>query len=214
VLFLQSLILSRSHIIEACAKMYLIRNRKTQEGEVIPFNTQELKLENQFIFMPVIIEHIINSSSPLYELIKPLLNSDNADDFMFKNDFEILVVLQGILESTGQTTQKKTSFLPSEILINHIFEPLLNSSESSYNKATIDFSKFNHTRKIKKSEDIKKLNDIFDLEKTSKVTISDEQKSESVMTPVKFITKKFNETFSLKKFSRIKNKNSISYKSV
>lgn len=207
----------RSHIIEACAKMYLVRERKTQEGEVIPFNTQELKLENQFIFMPVIIEHIIDDSSPLYELIKPLLNCDNVDNFVFKNDFEILVVLQGILESTGQTTQKKTSFLPSEILINHVFEPLLNTSESRWNKATIDFSKFDHTRKVQKTYELKKFNEIFDLEKLSKANISNEQHQQK-MTPVKIIAKKFNETFktniSSKSFTRIKNKNSIFYKSV
>ena len=172
--------------------------------------------------MPVIIEHIIDDSSPLNELIKPLLECENIDDFVFKNDFEILVVLQGILESTGQTTQKKTSFLPSEILINHVFEPLLNTSGSRCNKATIDFSKFDHTRKVQKPCESKDFNENFELGKRSKVRISirqeKKQEKEEKITPVKFITKKFNETLknniSLKSFSRIKKNRSFFYKSV
>ncbi|CAF0811779.1 unnamed protein product [Brachionus calyciflorus] len=146
--------LRKSHVIHAYIKMYLIRTRITKEGEVIPWNTQELNLSNnpltsdRLIFMPIIVEHIIDDNSPLKPLI--YLNNQrnsprNARRFKF-NDFEIVVILEGTVESTGQTTQARTSFLPSEILWNHVFEPLMDTSSKS--KATIDFSKFNLTRKL------------------------------------------------------------------
>jgi potassium inwardly-rectifying channel subfamily J len=68
----------RTHIICALAKMFLIQTRLTREGEIIPFNAQELELSfnsnttsDRLLFMPIIIEHRINKSSPLHELISP-----------------------------------------------------------------------------------------------------------------------------------------------
>ena len=146
--------LRKSHIIHAYIRMFLIRTRITKEGEVIPWNTQELNLSNnsqssdRLIFMPIIVEHIINDSSPL----KPLINySSQRTPKRFKyEDFEIVVILEGTVESTGQTTQARTSFLPSEILWNHVFEPLMDSNCKS--KATIDFSKFDFTKKLSRTK--------------------------------------------------------------
>ena len=209
----------RSHIIEACAKMYLIRTRVTKEGEVIPFNTQELKLENQFIFMPVIIEHVIDKSSPLHELIT--FEDDNANSLEFKHNFEILVVLQGILESTGQTTQKKTSFLPAEILINHVFAPLVDIHESKCNKATIDFSKFDQTKKVdelttffRKNETATASDSSFHLD-----TLNQSVEYSTKTTPIKTFVKKLNEKLnkssrSIRSLQMISKKGPIYYKSV
>lgn len=146
--------LRKTHIISAFIKMYLIRTRITKEGEIIPWNTQELNLSNnpftsdRLIFMPMIVEHIIDDTSPLKSLIllpKVKSSPNNARHFKCDN-FEILVILEGIVESTGQTIQARTSFLPSEILWNHVFEPLMDTSSKS--KATVDFSKFDMTRKL------------------------------------------------------------------
>ena len=73
----------------------------------------------------------------------------------------MLVILEGTVESTGQCVQARTSFLPSEILWNRVFEPVqrsnlmsngptYSSSGFSNNKATIDFSRFNLTKPLEK----------------------------------------------------------------
>jgi len=51
-----------------------------------------------FLVWPVIIQHCINDASPLWDV--------NADDLQSGHKhFEIIVVLEGIVECTGMTTQ-------------------------------------------------------------------------------------------------------------
>lgn len=145
--------LRKSHIILAHVKMYLVRTRFTAEGEYIPCDVQELSVRNLnntdlLLFMPIIVAHKIDETSPLYEMIS-FSNYESpiyANKFL-TNDFEILVTLEGTVESTGVTTQARTSYLPSEILWNHVFEPLLSVSFNN-SKATIDFSLFNNAKHI------------------------------------------------------------------
>jgi hypothetical protein len=122
--------------------------------------------------MPTIVEHIIDSTSPLNKIIK-LYNNDSKTSTRFgtsnkssssynyfkNNDFEIVVILEGTLETTGQTTQARTSFLANEILFDHVFEPLI-SITAFGSKAVIDFSKFDNTRSLKKfrKENVKEFN--------------------------------------------------------
>ena len=44
---------------------------------------------------------------------------------MFQEKFEIVVVMEGTVESTGMTCQLRTSYLPSEILWGHHLSPLV-----------------------------------------------------------------------------------------
>lgn len=126
---------------------------------MIPFNAQELHLANnpkssdRLLFMPSIVEHRIDSTSPLYNLIdyeNQSGSSKQARQRQFKyNDFEIVVILEGTVESTGQSIQARSSYRPEEILWNQVFEPLtvqLHSNPGA--KATVDFSKFNNTKPI------------------------------------------------------------------
>lgn len=94
--------LRKSHIILAHVKMYLIRSRFTSEGEYIPCEILELpvmSLNNTdlLLFMPIIVAHKIDQTSPLYEMIafKNKYDSNSyAEEFLI-NDFEILVTLEG-----------------------------------------------------------------------------------------------------------------------
>lgn len=60
------------------------------------------------LFWPTIIVHKVTPESPLYNLTPADLHPNN-------NSFEIIVVLEGIVESTGLTTQARSSYLPSEV---------------------------------------------------------------------------------------------------
>ena len=45
--------------------------------------------------------------------------------FCLQDKFEIVVVLEGTVESTGMTAQLRSSYLPSEILWGHLLSPLV-----------------------------------------------------------------------------------------
>ncbi|XP_050540469.1 G protein-activated inward rectifier potassium channel 3-like isoform X2 [Daktulosphaira vitifoliae] len=147
----------KSHIIEAHVRAQLIKKKVTLEGELLPFHQYELKVggdgveDRIFFIWPTTIVHKITPDSPLYML--------SAADFL-REKFEIVVVLEGVIESTGMTTQARSSYLPNEILWGHRFETLV-----SYKKETgeheVNYSLFNNTYVVDtplcSAHDLKKL---------------------------------------------------------
>lgn len=132
----------KSHIIGANVRAQMIKTKMTKEGEMMSQYQIELDLgtdgcaSDLFFIWPMIVCHKIDENSPLYNI--------SASDLIHHERFEIVVILEGTVESTGQTTQARSSYLPSEILWGHRFEPVV-----SYNKEKqgyeIDYSKFNST---------------------------------------------------------------------
>ena len=130
----------RSTLVEAHIRMYFLSKRRTRENEVIPIDLVDMNVgysvgrDRLFLNWPLIIEHRIDSSSPLYAM--------NSSHFS-SGQFEIFVVLEGSIESTGMVTQAKTSYLPKEILWGQRFEQILHfDHERSY---TVDYGQFHHT---------------------------------------------------------------------
>ena len=120
----------------------LIKRRTTQEGEVIPLYQYDLLLgeaaevdDRLFMVWPIIIEHRINKDSPFWDL---------SADSLQQEVFELVVVLEGIVESTGMTTQARTSYLPNEILWGHRFERLVTYQRDT-SQYMIDYSRFHST---------------------------------------------------------------------
>ncbi|KAL4704217.1 hypothetical protein ACJJTC_011843 [Scirpophaga incertulas] len=134
----------KSHIVEAHIRAQLIRRKITREGEVLPFYQQELKVgadgeEDRLMFIwPMTIVHKINEKSPLYNL--------SASD-MLRERFEIVVMLEGVIESTGMTTQARSSFLPSEILWGHRFETMVTFRKDT-GEYEVDYTRFNNTYEV------------------------------------------------------------------
>ncbi|XP_072931920.1 ATP-sensitive inward rectifier potassium channel 12 isoform X3 [Epargyreus clarus] len=134
----------KSHILEAHVRAQIIRKKITREGEVLPFYQQELKVgadgeEDRLMFIwPMTIVHKINEKSPLYNL--------SASD-MLRERFEIVVMLEGVIESTGMTTQARSSFLPSEILWGHRFETMV-SFRKDTGEYEVDYTRFNNTYEV------------------------------------------------------------------
>ncbi|KAI5728643.1 hypothetical protein M8J77_018974 [Diaphorina citri] len=134
----------RSHIIEAHVRAQLIRKKVTLEGELLPFYQQELKvggdgIEDKIFFIwPTTIVHKINPMSPLYTL--------SAAD-MLRERFEIVVILEGVIESTGMTTQARSSYLPNEILWGHRFETLV-SFKKETGEHEVNYGLFNNTYEV------------------------------------------------------------------
>ncbi|XP_075146814.1 inwardly rectifying potassium channel 1 isoform X1 [Haematobia irritans] len=131
----------KSHIIEAHVRAQLIRKKVTKEGEVLPFYQQELKVgadggEDRLMFIwPTTIVHKIDRHSPLYML--------SASD-MLKERFEVVCMLEGVIESTGMTTQARSSYLPSEILWGHRFVNVV-SFRKETGEYEVDYTLFNNT---------------------------------------------------------------------
>ncbi|KAK7939779.1 hypothetical protein WMY93_003105 [Mugilogobius chulae] len=73
---------------------------------------------------------------PFYEMNKQELET---------SDFEIVVILEGMVEATAMTTQCRSSYVASEILWGHRFEPVL-FEEKNYYK--VDYSRFDNTYEV------------------------------------------------------------------
>lgn len=97
--------LRKSMIITATVQLQVIRRQVTPEGEVIPVCQLDIQVENPlrsngiFLLSPLIISHTIERGSPLYDLSASSLANE---------DLEIVVILEGVVETTGITMQART----------------------------------------------------------------------------------------------------------
>ncbi|KAJ8936577.1 hypothetical protein NQ314_012273 [Rhamnusium bicolor] len=102
-------------------------HKRTKEGEKLKYFETDLEVEcdnsgtDLFFIWPVTIVHKINEDSPFYNL--------SATD-MLQCKFEVVVVLDGTIESTGQGTSAKTSYLANEILWGHRFETMVTFNDN------------------------------------------------------------------------------------
>ncbi|CAF3299528.1 unnamed protein product [Rotaria socialis] len=130
--------LSTSQLIFASVRLLMIRQRRTLEGEIIPHQIYDMELAHlcngQLFFpRPTIVEHIINSRSPLYGIQRSTLE---------KEHFEIIAIIEGCFDHTGFSCHYRTSYLPNELLWDYEFSPC-NPTLSGY-----DYKKFNDIQLI------------------------------------------------------------------
>ncbi|XP_017762887.1 PREDICTED: inward rectifier potassium channel irk-1-like [Eufriesea mexicana] len=134
----------KSHIIEAHVRAQMIKRKVTREGELLPFFQTELKVggdgeeDKIFFIWPTTIVHKIDEHSPLYHI--------SASD-MLRERFEIVVILEGVIESTGMTTQARSSYLPSEILWGHRFEHIITFKKET-GEYEVNYTLFNNTYEV------------------------------------------------------------------
>ena len=136
----------KSQIVDASIRMQLFRKWTTKEGKEIAFFQEDLQVcydwrnpandfRNQlFLLLPMVIIHVIDEKSPFYEMTPHKIQ---------KTDFEIVVVLDGIVEHTGLNTQPKTSYVCDEILWGYDFEDVVDEGDLSTGDFFVDFSKLN-----------------------------------------------------------------------
>lgn len=135
---------NRSHIIGASVTAILIHKKTTAEGETIPFFQTELPIQfdgscdSLFLIWPVTFVHVIDESSPFYNF---------SSDTIMREKFEVIVILEGTVESTGQSIQARSSYLTSEILWGRRFVNLVSYRKNSADYR-VDYSKFNHTYEV------------------------------------------------------------------
>ncbi|XP_059813312.1 G protein-activated inward rectifier potassium channel 4 isoform X2 [Hypanus sabinus] len=131
--------LRNSHIVEASIRAKLIKSRQTKEGEFIPLNQTDINVgfdtgdDRLFLVSPLIISHEINEKSPFWEMNRSQLEQE---------DFEIVVILEGMVEATGMTCQARSSYSESEVLWGHRFTPVLTLEKDFYE---VDYNSFHET---------------------------------------------------------------------
>uniref|UniRef100_A0A668RLP2 Potassium inwardly rectifying channel subfamily J member 4 n=1 Tax=Oreochromis aureus TaxID=47969 RepID=A0A668RLP2_OREAU len=134
--------LRKSHIVEAHVRAQLIRSYVTAEGEFIPLEQMDLNVgydegtDRLFLVSPLVIVHEIDKDSPLYTLSRADLEAD---------DFEVVVILEGMVEATAMTTQFRSSYLSREIFWGHRFEPVIYEDRDRYK---VDYARFHKTYEV------------------------------------------------------------------
>lgn len=93
---------NRSHIIGGKISALVIQRKISPEGEVIPYYHRNMAVkfdevgDDVFLIWPATIVHTIDENSPFWEM--------NSDDMMNLR-FEIVAILEGTVESTGQSSK-------------------------------------------------------------------------------------------------------------
>lgn len=129
----------QSHLIDAKVHGVLIKRHITREGVAYPLfqhdvHFQANKMGDTIMLMwPLILSHRITQESPFWD-IRPSDLSSEA--------YELVVCIEGTLESTGEFCQARTSYLPSEILWGHRFDRI-EEFDAGNGRWEIDFSGFN-----------------------------------------------------------------------
>ncbi|XP_035216344.1 G protein-activated inward rectifier potassium channel 3-like [Stegodyphus dumicola] len=134
----------KSHIIGAKISAQVIRRKTTAEGEVIPYYHTHLDVrfddggDDVFLIWPATIVHEINETSPFF--------LKSAED-MLRERYEVVAILEGTIESTGQSIQARSSYISTEILWGHRFDQVV-SFRKETGEYLVDYSKFNATNEV------------------------------------------------------------------
>ncbi|XP_038129464.1 G protein-activated inward rectifier potassium channel 3-like [Cyprinodon tularosa] len=134
--------LRESHMVDAKVRAKLIKSRQTAEGEFLPLEQTEIDLgyetgsDRLFLVEPQVIKHNIDVNSPLWNL---------GPEQLRRQQFEIIVILEGIVEATGMMCQAKTSYIETEIEWGARFEPCMTLEKGSFR---VDLRRFHSTYKV------------------------------------------------------------------
>ncbi|XP_048369111.1 ATP-sensitive inward rectifier potassium channel 1 isoform X2 [Sphaerodactylus townsendi] len=121
----------------------LLKTTVTPEGETIILDQVSVDFvvdagnENLFFISPLTIYHVIDKNSPFFHM---------AADTILQQEFELLVFLDGTVESTSATCQVRTSYLAEEVLWGYRFAPIV--SKTKEGKYRVDFHNFSKTVEV------------------------------------------------------------------
>ncbi|XP_062568437.1 G protein-activated inward rectifier potassium channel 4-like isoform X1 [Saccostrea cucullata] len=131
----------KSHLVDTSSFGIFVSEKVSKEGVVYPLYQQQMEFEAHemqdrvFMMWPVILRHKINEHSPLYEL---------TFDQMLSNTFEIIIILEGTIEATGEICQARTSYSSRDILWGSRFVNMVDFDNDN-GQWRANFEKFNVT---------------------------------------------------------------------
>uniref|UniRef100_A0A668V1N9 Potassium inwardly rectifying channel subfamily J member 1b n=1 Tax=Oreochromis aureus TaxID=47969 RepID=A0A668V1N9_OREAU len=121
----------------------LLRTTTTPDGETIILDQVDIDFmvdagkDNLFFVCPLTLYHVINRSSPFFDL---------SADTLPQQDFELVVFLDGTAESTSSSCQVRTSYIPQEIQWGYSFLPIISRTKTG--KYRVDFSNFSKSVQV------------------------------------------------------------------
>lgn len=133
--------LQKSDMIDMHVRAVCVKDKITSDGEYISHFRHDLDLYSELnssrisLRWPIVLQHKITPTSPFWALDEGEIKSA---------DFELIVFLQGVIESTGMSFQARTSYLPHEILWQHKFKPMSTVCTPS-GVFEFDYKQFNET---------------------------------------------------------------------
>nr|XP_026488331.1 inward rectifier potassium channel 2-like [Vanessa tameamea] len=134
----------KSRIIASKVNAYLIQYESNSDDDIIVNNEQinlRVKVDacDDILFLnPISVVHRIDSDSPFYNM--------SAQD-MLNSNLEIVVVFEGVIESTGQTVQAISSYTSQEIMWGRRFSQLIHFQKNKQGYVK-DFSKFDEMCRV------------------------------------------------------------------
>ncbi|KAJ7995461.1 hypothetical protein DPEC_G00244800 [Dallia pectoralis] len=115
----------------------LFRTTVKPDGETIIMDQINIKLlvdagkDSLFFVCPLTLYHVIDKASPFFDMTEETLRQQK---------FELVVFMDSINESTSNSCQVRTSFIPQEILWGYNFQPIVSRDQEG--KYSVDFSNF------------------------------------------------------------------------
>lgn len=134
-----------TQLVEAHVRLQLYWNKKEEASDDTELQVYDLDVgydtgrDRIFLLTPICIQHVITSSSPLAEL---------TEENILTEDLEIVVILEGIVESTGLTAQALWSYTQQEIFFNYKFVPMVYRHSTGNRRWEVDFKRISHTVKV------------------------------------------------------------------
>ncbi|MBN3297916.1 KCJ15 protein, partial [Amia calva] len=131
----------KSPLIQCQLSGKFLQTYETKEGEKTLLHQSSVRFQvdsasdSPFLILPLTYYHVIDKASPLRHL-----TAENLQ----RQEFELVVILNATMESTAATCQRRTSYIPMEILWGYQFMPVLFTSPEG--KLLADFSQFNEVR--------------------------------------------------------------------
>ncbi|CAK1553337.1 unnamed protein product [Leptosia nina] len=132
----------KSRILNIKPQAYVIRfkteDREVDIDEQIELDVAIDECEQTFFLWPVTVVHLIDEKSPFYEL--------SAADLLCSK-IEILVVFEGVIESTGQSVQARSSYTEYDMFWGHRFVTMIrfDTDRMMYG---VDFSKLSEIQQV------------------------------------------------------------------
>ncbi|CAD6187333.1 unnamed protein product [Caenorhabditis auriculariae] len=135
----EKLFLAESHV-----RLYMACSRINARGDRELIGVKDMNvgydsgLDRVLLLWPIIVRHVIDESSPLHGMTRETIQ---------KEDFELIMTVEGIVEATGMTFQARTSFLPDEILWGYKFKPMVLMNEKA-SKFEVHYALFDQTERV------------------------------------------------------------------
>jgi hypothetical protein len=131
--------LRKSHLLAAQVHGVLVRRHVTVEGVLYPLYLRKVNfkadsMDDTIVLMwPMVLTHTIKEDSPFFD-IKP---ADLSND-----KYELIVFIEGTIETTGEFCQVRTSYTPKELIWGHRFDRI-EEFDSGNGRWEVDFTAFN-----------------------------------------------------------------------